>query len=120
LVFYAIAQSVAVGFVITLFLLAVDARTGWSRAHLVSRWPIAVQLVFFVVTHDFVMYWYHRLMHRSAFLWRFHVAGHSVEDVDFVSGLRSHPFEILINQSVEFGAIIFLGGALEVIVLKGL
>lgn len=120
LVYYAIAQSFAVGFVITIVLLSIDERTGWSRARLVSGWPIAVQLVFFVVTHDLFMYWYHRLMHRSAFLWRFHVAGHSVEDVDLVSGLRSHPFEILINQSLEFGAIIFLGGAVEVILLKGL
>jgi sterol desaturase/sphingolipid hydroxylase (fatty acid hydroxylase superfamily) len=120
LVFYAIAQSFAVGFVITIFLLSVDRSFGFSRAHLVTSWPIAVQLVFFVVTHDLFMYWYHRLMHRSSFLWRFHVAGHSVEDVDFVSGLRSHPFEILVNQSIEFGAIIFLGGAVEVIVLKGL
>jgi len=117
---YAIAQSVVVGFLIALFLLSADERTGWSRLRLVSDWPIAVQLGFFLVSHDLFMYFYHRLTHKVGFLWRLHEAGHSVEDVDFVSGLRSHPFEIMINQSIEFGAIIFLGGAVEVIVIKGL
>jgi sterol desaturase/sphingolipid hydroxylase (fatty acid hydroxylase superfamily) len=111
LLFYAIAQSVVVGFLITLFIVSVDERTGWSRLHLVSGWPIAAQLAFFVVSHDLFMYFYHRLNHKVGFLWRLHEAGHSVEDVDFVSGLRSHAFEIMVNQSIEFGAIIFLGGA---------
>ena len=117
---YAIAQSVVVGFLITLFLLSADERTGWSRLRLVSDWPFAAQLAFFLLSHDLFMYFYHRLTHRVRFLWRLHEAGHSVEDVDFVSGLRSHPFEIMINQSIEFGAMIFLGAAVEVIVVKGL
>jgi sterol desaturase/sphingolipid hydroxylase (fatty acid hydroxylase superfamily) len=120
LVYYAVVQSVVLGFLIAFFIFFIDERMGWSSLGLVSDWPIAVQLVFFLVSHDLFMYFFHRLTHKVDFLWRFHEAGHSVEDVDFVSGLRSHPFEIMVNQSIEFGAIIFLGGALEVVVLKGM
>jgi sterol desaturase/sphingolipid hydroxylase (fatty acid hydroxylase superfamily) len=120
LVWYALVQSFALGALIAAFIFFVDGKTGWSRLRLVSDWPIAVQVVFFLVTHDLFMYGMHRLTHRVDFLWRLHEAGHSVEEVDLVSGLRSHPLEIFVNQSIEFGAIVFLGGAMEVVVIKGL
>jgi sterol desaturase/sphingolipid hydroxylase (fatty acid hydroxylase superfamily) len=120
LIWYAIVQSMVLGAIIAWAIFFIDARTHWSSLRLVSDWPIAVQVVFFLLSHDLFMYLAHRLTHKVDFLWRIHEAGHSVEHVDLVSGLRSHPFEILINQSIEFGAIIFLGGAPEVVVIKGL
>lgn len=119
LVCYAVVQSAALGALIAALVLVVDDRTGWSRLHLVSGWPIAVQVIGFLVAHDLFMYGLHRLTHRLDVMWRLHEAGHSVEDVDLVSGLRSHPFEILINQTIEFGTMVFLGAAPEAIAIKG-
>jgi hypothetical protein len=57
--------------------------------------------------------------HRNRFLWRTHEAHHSVRDVDFVAGSRSHPIEILINQTIEYAPIALLGAHPEVALMKG-
>jgi sterol desaturase/sphingolipid hydroxylase (fatty acid hydroxylase superfamily) len=119
IVLYCLVQSYVLGVLIGRLVTFIDGHTGWSRLGLVSGWPIAGQLGFFLVTHDLYIYTAHRLQHRWTFLWRFHEAHHSVPEVDWLSGVRSHAIEILINQTVEFAPILFLGAAPEVAVLKG-
>ncbi|MGH8566021.1 MAG: sterol desaturase family protein [Gammaproteobacteria bacterium] len=63
---------------------------------------------FFVISHDLYIYWFHRLQHGNRWLWRLHEAHHSARHVDWIAGSRSHSFEVLINQSIEFGAMILL------------
>lgn len=112
LVGYAIVQSYALG-------LLIGALVGEPRRGLVSEWPLWAQLAFFVATHDFYIYWFHRLQHRIPLLWRIHEAHHSAVHVDWLAGARSHSIEILVNQTVEFGAMIALGASPEAIVAKG-
>jgi len=118
-VLYCFVQSYVLGIVIGRVIHALDAHTGLSRLALVAAWPIGLQLAFFVVTHDLYIYLFHRLQHRWLPLWRIHEAHHSVHDVDWLSGVRSHALEILINQTVEFAPIVLLGAAPQVAVLKG-
>ena len=118
-VLYCFVQSYVLGLVIGRVIHALDVHTGLSRLALVSAWPVGVQLAFFIVTHDLYIYLFHRLQHRSLLLWRIHEAHHSVHDVDWLSGVRSHALEILINQTVEFAPIVLLGAAPQVAVLKG-
>jgi sterol desaturase/sphingolipid hydroxylase (fatty acid hydroxylase superfamily) len=80
---------------------------------------LLAQLAFFWVTHDFYIYWFHRLQHRSQVFWRVHEAHHSGKDVDWLSGSRSHTLEILINQTIEYAPIVLLGAAPEVALMKG-
>ena len=116
---YGFVQSYVLGIVIGRVIQALDAHTGLSRLALVASWPVLGQLAFFVVTHDLYIYLFHRLQHRSLLLWRIHEAHHSVANVDWLSGVRSHVLEILINQTVEFAPIVLLGAAPQVAVLKG-
>ena len=51
--------------------------------------------------------------------YRIHEAHHSVRDVDWLAGARSHSLEILINQTIEFTPIILLGAAPEIVLIKG-
>ena len=118
-IWYNGVQSAVLGFVIGRILHAIDASTGASRGGLVSAWPVFLQLAFFVVTHDLYIYAFHRLQHRVPALWRIHEAHHSVPEVDWLSGVRSHPLEILINQTIEFAPIVLLGASPSVPVLKG-
>jgi len=118
LVAYGLLQSYLLGVLISAIIALVDRQTGWSKLGLVSGWPVLAQLAFFFVTHDFYIYWFHRLQHRSNLLWRTHEAHHSVDDVDWLSGTRSHAVEILINQSIEFLPIVLLGAAPEVALMK--
>jgi sterol desaturase/sphingolipid hydroxylase (fatty acid hydroxylase superfamily) len=120
LALYTIAQSYILGiFIFTFIIRTIDDTTGMSRLHLFSAIPIWLQLIFFTVTHDFYIYWMHRWMHGNKYLWRLHEAHHSPKKIDWLSGSRSHAFEILINQTVEFLPIVLLGSPPEVAAYKG-
>jgi sterol desaturase/sphingolipid hydroxylase (fatty acid hydroxylase superfamily) len=117
---YTLVQGYFMGLVISVIIRAIDAGTGLSRLHLVSSWPIWAQLAFFWVTHDLYIYCFHRLQHRSRVLWRTHEAHHSVKGVDWLAGSRSHPIEILINQTIEYAPIVLLGAHPDVAFMKGI
>jgi sterol desaturase/sphingolipid hydroxylase (fatty acid hydroxylase superfamily) len=117
---YTIAQSYVLSIVIFSVIIAkIDALGGFSRLHLLARWPLWLQVTVFVVSHDFYIYWMHRWQHRNRYLWRFHEAHHSPASVDWLSGSRSHCLEILVNQTVEFAPIVLLGASPDAIALKG-
>lgn len=117
-VWYTVVQSYVVGVVIFGVIHLVEEVAPFERVTLIRSMPVAAQVVLFLVVHDFYIYWFHRLQHRSAILWRTHEAHHSTEDVDWLSGSRSHSIEILINQTIEFAPIVLLASP-EVAVLKG-
>jgi sterol desaturase/sphingolipid hydroxylase (fatty acid hydroxylase superfamily) len=120
LALYTIAQSYILGIIIFTFVIkTIDDSSGFSRLHLFANIPIWLQLIFFTLTHDIYIYWMHRWMHANKYLWRLHEAHHSPKKVDWLSGSRSHAFEILINQTVEFLPIVLLGSPPEVAAYKG-
>ncbi len=116
---YTLVQSYVLGLVIDGIIRAIDGSTHLTRLHLVTAWPVWGQLAFFWVTHDLYIYWFHRAQHNSPVLWRIHEAHHSGEDVDWLAGSRSHPLEILVNQTIEYAPIVLLGAAPEVALMKG-
>ena len=118
-VWYNAIQSLVLGVLIGRLVAALDGLSGLSRLALVSGWPLPAQVGLFVVTHDLYIYGMHRLQHGMPFLWRFHEAHHSVPEVDWLSGVRSHPVEILVNQTIEFAPIVLLGAAPAVAPIKG-
>jgi sterol desaturase/sphingolipid hydroxylase (fatty acid hydroxylase superfamily) len=107
------------GYVMGLLISSLIRVMPW-RLHFVSSWPIILQLAFFWVTHDLYIYCFHRLQHRSKILWRTHEAHHSVKHVDWLAGSRSHPLEILINQTIEYAPIVILGAHPDVAFMKGI
>ncbi|MDH3252780.1 MAG: sterol desaturase family protein [Ignavibacteria bacterium] len=117
---YTLFQSYFLALVIAYIINTADQVTGGSRLGLVRGWPLWVQLVFFLVTHDFWQYWFHRFQHRTFLLWRTHEAAHAPLHVDWLAGSKSHASEILIAQTVEFAPIFLLGASPEIPILKGL
>jgi sterol desaturase/sphingolipid hydroxylase (fatty acid hydroxylase superfamily) len=115
---YTLLQSYVLALLIGALIRWMDGASGLSRLHLLSGWPMALQVAFFVVTHDLYIYWFHRWQHASPVLWRLHEAHHSNESVDWLAGARSHSLEILINQTIEFAPMVLLGAAPEVPLLK--
>jgi sterol desaturase/sphingolipid hydroxylase (fatty acid hydroxylase superfamily) len=116
---YTFVQSYVMGFIISLLIRFIDSQTNISRLHIVSSWGIWQQLLFFFVVHDLYIYWFHRWQHNNKYLWRLHEAHHSNKDVDWLAGARSHPLEILIDQTVEFAPMVLMGAAPEVPLIKG-
>ncbi len=119
MVLYTFVQSYFMGLVIAFIIRGLEA-VGAGRFHLVTGWPVWAQLLFFFVTHDLYIYTFHRFQHRNRWLWRTHEAHHSGKDVDWLSGSRSHPLEILINQTVEYAPIVLLGAHPDLALMKGL
>lgn len=66
---------------------------GLALRPLVDALPSGPRLAVGVVLFDLVAYWVHRWSHEVPFLWRFHSVHHSTEHLDWVSGLRVHPFD---------------------------
>ncbi len=116
---YGIAQSYVLAIVISWLLERIPYFTHVSKLGIVSGWPIVAQLGFFLVEHDLYIYWFHRWQHHSPILWRTHEAHHATDVVDWLSGARSHSIEILINQGIEFGALLGLGASPIVVIIKG-
>jgi sterol desaturase/sphingolipid hydroxylase (fatty acid hydroxylase superfamily) len=121
LVWYTIIQSYFLKILIFDYIIApIQHSFDWSKIQFVAHWPIAVQVLFFLVTHDLYIYLFHRFQHSNKFFWRTHEAHHSGKQVDFLSGSRSHIAEIIINQTIEFAPIIILGANPMVIPIKAL
>lgn len=119
LVWYTLIQSFFLKILIfDYIILPIDQRFSLSSLKLISHWPVAVQVLFFLITHDFYIYWFHRWQHNSKILWRTHEAHHSVKEVDWIAGSRSHVVEIIINQTIEFAPIILLGADPMVVPIK--
>lgn len=120
IIMYSIVQSYLLGLIIFGFLNWIKFNTNLYQYSLIGSWPVWIQVLLFVVSHDFYIYWFHRWQHNNKILWRTHEAHHSPKSVDWLSGARSHSLEILINQTIEFAPIILLGAAPEVAVYKGM
>lgn len=121
LVWYTIIQSFILKIVIFDFIIVpLQHRFDWSGIVHIGRWPVVLQVMFFVVTHDLYIYLFHRFQHSNKYFWRIHEAHHSGKEVDFLAGSRSHVLEIIINQTIEFAPIILLGASPEVVPIKAL
>jgi sterol desaturase/sphingolipid hydroxylase (fatty acid hydroxylase superfamily) len=59
----------------------------------VAALPGPAQVVLGVLLFDVLGYWVHRWMHEIPLLWRFHAIHHSPRQLDWVSGVRSHPLD---------------------------
>jgi len=121
LVWYTLIQSYFLKIVIfDYIIMPFQKNFDWSSIQFVRHWSIPVQVLFFLVTHDLYIYLFHRWQHSSKLLWRIHEAHHSGKEVDFLSGSRSHVFEIIINQTIEFAPIILLGADPVVVPIKAM
>src|SRR5689334_16753500 len=102
LIWYTLIQSYFLKILIFDCIIApLQKHINWSDMQFVEHWPIAVQVLFFLVTHDLYIYLFHRFQHSNKVFWRIHEAHHSGKEVDFLAGSRSHAFEIIINQTIE-------------------
>ena len=121
LVWYTIIQSYFLKILIFDYIIQpVQSHFDWSNFQFVSHWPVAVQVLFFLVTHDLYIYLFHRFQHSNKVFWRIHEAHHSGKEVDFLAGSRSHVLEIVINQTIEFAPIILLGADPIVVPIKAM
>lgn len=71
--------------------------------------PFIIHFIAAFVLMDFSMYFQHVTFHAIPLFWRFHRVHHSDLDCDVTTGLRFHPFEIIISILVKFFTIVAFG-----------
>lgn len=71
--------------------------------------PSIVVIVASLLLLDILIYWQHRLFHRVPILWRLHRVHHADAHFDTSTGLRFHPFEIILSILIKLIAVITLG-----------
>lgn len=76
----------------------------WPR-----EWPLAAQALLLIVSADFMRYWLHRLAHTTPLLWRLHAVHHSVGRLYWLNTSRFHPFEKILQFSLDSLPFIMMG-----------
>lgn len=80
---------------------------------LVAQQPIWLQIMEVILLSDILIYWGHRLQHKSAFLWRFHKVHHSTQHLDWMASHREHPLDSLYTIGLINLPAFILGFPLE-------
>ena len=70
--------------------------------------PLALQAIEVYLLADFIAYWTHRLFHRGKW-WPFHAVHHSSEHLDWLSAVRVHPVNDLVNKLLQASPLLLLG-----------
>ncbi|PTU31292.1 sterol desaturase family protein [Stenotrophobium rhamnosiphilum] len=91
-------------------LLAVSYQVSYGSGWLTDTFDnqILITLICILVL-DVWHYFFHRLMHHWAWLWRIHRVHHSDRDFDLTTGLRFHPFEGAITTAWMLAPALALG-----------
>jgi sterol desaturase/sphingolipid hydroxylase (fatty acid hydroxylase superfamily) len=70
--------------------------------------PFPWRFAVFFALLDLLLYLTHRLFH-TRLLWPFHAVHHSAMDVDWTTGYRMHPVNLLLGVYLSIAVLIFLG-----------
>jgi sterol desaturase/sphingolipid hydroxylase (fatty acid hydroxylase superfamily) len=85
-----------------------SAQRGWGLLNLVGA-PDILKIVATIAFLDLTIYLQHVLFHVTPWLWRLHKVHHSDGALDFSTGLRFHPLEIMISLGIKAFAILAFG-----------
>ena len=89
---------------------------GWGLFNY-YRLPGVVSGVLSVLALDLVIYLQHVMVHAVPLLWRLHRVHHADVDFDVTTGIRFHPFEILVSMLIKAAAIVVLGAPVAAVLV---
>lgn len=78
--------------------------------------PFIVKFILAFVLMDLAIYFQHVMFHALPLFWRFHRVHHSDLDCDITTGLRFHPFEMIISIIFKFLIITSIGAPVLAVV----
>jgi sterol desaturase/sphingolipid hydroxylase (fatty acid hydroxylase superfamily) len=81
---------------------------GWGLLNAFEL-PPWLTIVAGIILLDLVMYLQHVMFHIMPPLWRLHLVHHTDTDTDVTTGLRFHPFEIIITMAARLAAVSVIG-----------
>ncbi|MDX8403901.1 MAG: sterol desaturase family protein [Mariprofundaceae bacterium] len=94
------------------------AENSWGLFNIVE-FPDWAAVVVAVILLDLLIYAQHLLLHTVPLLWRLHMVHHADRDIDVTTGLRFHPFEIILSMLIKMSVVVLLGApALAVLIFE--
>jgi sterol desaturase/sphingolipid hydroxylase (fatty acid hydroxylase superfamily) len=75
----------------------------------VARQPYWAQVIEAVILADVGFYVAHRLFHGVPWLWRFHAIHHSIQELNWLAGVRVHALDQLVTKSISMLPLLLLG-----------
>ena len=84
------------------------AERGWGFFNHIAA-PLWLATVVVIVILDVGVWAQHLAMHKIEPLWRLHRVHHTDTEVDVTTGVRFHPFEILLSSGYKAALVIVLG-----------
>jgi sterol desaturase/sphingolipid hydroxylase (fatty acid hydroxylase superfamily) len=84
------------------------AERGWGLFNHIAA-PLWLATVVVIVILDVGVWAQHLAMHKIEPLWRLHRVHHTDTEVDVTTGVRFHPFEILLSSAYKAALVIVLG-----------
>jgi sterol desaturase/sphingolipid hydroxylase (fatty acid hydroxylase superfamily) len=91
---------------------------GWG---LLNWWalPSGPAVLLSVVLLDLAIYLQHVVFHAVPALWRLHRMHHADLDIDVTTGVRFHPFEIVLSMLIKFAVVVAIGApAIAVLIFE--
>ncbi|RJQ14243.1 MAG: sterol desaturase family protein [Nitrospiraceae bacterium] len=85
-----------------------SAERGWGIFHMMEIPGPAAGLITLAVL-DLIIYLQHFMFHHVPLFWRVHRMHHTDLDIDVTTGVRFHPFEILLSMGIKIAAVAALG-----------
>lgn len=70
-----------------------------------------------IIILDLAIYLQHIMFHAIPILWRLHRIHHADLDFDLTTGIRFHPFEIIISLLIKFAVILLFGIPILAVIL---
>jgi sterol desaturase/sphingolipid hydroxylase (fatty acid hydroxylase superfamily) len=118
-VIYSLVQGYLLALFVAFVVQPLEPIAERARNSAFARLPLFAQIVFFLVTHDLLLYWFHRWQHASRLLWRTHEPHHSNTEIDWVAGSRASPIEIVLTELMKYVPVLVLGAPPQVVLIRG-
>lgn len=83
----------------------------------IEKLPELMHFILAFILMDLAIYFQHIMFHALPMFWRFHRVHHSDLDCDITTGVRFHPFEIILSILFKFVVIISIGAPVLAVVI---
>ena len=98
-------KALAAGAAAVAFALTGASAVGFAA---VARQPFWLQVLEAFLLADFLSYWAHRWLHGRS-LWAFHAIHHGVVEMDWLSTIRNHPVNVVVQRIALTAPLLLLG-----------
>jgi len=85
-----------------------------------AEWPAVAQLWLAIGVAEFGHYWFHRISHENAWVWRLHATHHSAERLYWLNATRFHPLDLFSLLAFQTVPLILVGATPRAILMYSL